>query len=94
MGTEQRRLNLHLRPRKHSNPPGALTGPVYEIPDWYKVGWREVTGIDNPVAMGEVRDKNILASFISEQVRDVILVPNKWTSKLKILISVLRAMVS
>lgn len=49
-------------------PPGAFSGPAPAIPDWYKVGWRDVSGVDEPVAAGEVRDKHIIASFISDQV--------------------------
>lgn len=48
--------------------PGALpSGTAPPIPDWYVVGWRQATGIDNPVPEGEERDKAILSQFIHEQ---------------------------
>lgn len=38
------------------------------IPDWYKVGWRQAAGIDNPpLAEGEEKDKGVLDLFLSEQ---------------------------
>ena len=50
-------------------PPGAMPpGPAPEIPDWYKVGWRDVSGIDRQkVAEGEEKDKELLSLFLSEQ---------------------------
>lgn len=48
--------------------PGALTGPASVIPDWYKTGWREVSGIDAPVPEGAEHDKAIISMFISDQV--------------------------
>ena len=48
--------------------PGALSGPAPEIPDWYKVGWRDVSGIDAPPPGGDLKDRNIIATFISDQV--------------------------
>ncbi|EPQ61056.1 tricalbin [Gloeophyllum trabeum ATCC 11539] len=49
--------------------PGALPdGVAPAIPDWYKVGWRAVGGIDEPeLTEGEEKDKNVLELFISEQ---------------------------
>jgi hypothetical protein len=49
--------------------PGALpTGPAPAIPDWFKVGWRSISGIDKPpLAEGEERDKGVLEMFLSEQ---------------------------
>ncbi|KAH9949508.1 tricalbin [Amylocystis lapponica] len=49
--------------------PGAMpAGPAPVIPDWYKVGWRAVGGIDNlPPQEGEEKDKSVLAMFLSEQ---------------------------
>ncbi|KAI0757330.1 tricalbin [Daedaleopsis nitida] len=49
--------------------PGAMpNGPAPEIPDWYKLGWRDVSGIDQPqVAEGEEKDKQLLSLFVSEQ---------------------------
>ncbi|KAF8342603.1 tricalbin [Cantharellus anzutake] len=47
--------------------PGALPdGPAYAIPDWYRVGWRAVSGIDRPVADGEERDRHIISMFIDD----------------------------
>jgi hypothetical protein len=49
--------------------PGALpAGPAPVIPDWYRVGWRAVGGIDEPnLAEGEAKDKAILDMFLKEQ---------------------------
>ncbi|KAF9568534.1 tricalbin [Agrocybe pediades] len=49
--------------------PGAMPNkPAPAIPDWYKVGWRQVSGIDKPpLPEGEERDKGILDEFLSEQ---------------------------
>lgn len=43
----------------------AAKAPV--IPDWYKIGWRAVTGIDNPLPEGVEKDKGILMEYINEQ---------------------------
>lgn len=43
-------------------------GLAPEIPDWYKVGWRDVSGIDRPALQeGEAKDKALLDLFLSEQ---------------------------
>ncbi len=49
--------------------PGAMpAGVAPAIPDWYKVGWRAVGGIDEPtLTEGEVKDKTILDMFLKEQ---------------------------
>ncbi|OBZ79219.1 Uncharacterized protein PYUK71.03c [Grifola frondosa] len=49
--------------------PGAMpSGPAPTIPDWYKVGWRSVSGIDTPIlSEGEERDKLVLSMFLKEQ---------------------------
>lgn len=49
--------------------PGAMpTDPAPAIPDWYRVGWRQVSGIDSPPPTeGEEKDRNILELFLSEQ---------------------------
>jgi hypothetical protein len=48
--------------------PGTLSDdPAPTIPDWYKVGWRAVGGLDDVATAGEARDKSILASFVDEQ---------------------------
>ncbi|KAF5375164.1 hypothetical protein D9758_000478 [Tetrapyrgos nigripes] len=47
-------------------PPGDVSSsPAPAIPDWYKIGWRQVSGIDAPE--GEEKDRNILDQFLSEQ---------------------------
>ena len=50
-------------------PPGAMpAGPAPPIPDWYKVGWRSVSGADDPtVPEGEMKDKTVLDAFLKEQ---------------------------
>lgn len=48
--------------------PGALTDSTPPIPAWYKVGWRDVTGVDAPIPTGEEHDRQIISMFISEQV--------------------------
>lgn len=50
-------------------PPGGMpTGPAPAIPDWYKVGWRQMSGIDAaPLPEGEEKDKGVLDMFLSEQ---------------------------
>jgi Ca2+-dependent lipid-binding protein len=49
--------------------PGALpTTLAPAIPDWYKVGWRQVGGIDaDPPATGEQKDRSVLDMFLGEQ---------------------------
>ncbi|PCH33337.1 tricalbin [Wolfiporia cocos MD-104 SS10] len=49
--------------------PGAMpAGDASAIPDWYKVGWRAVGGIDTPAKTeGEEKDKAVLATFLTEQ---------------------------
>lgn len=47
--------------------PGAMTnGTVPAIPDWYRVGWRAVSGFDRPLAEGEEQERNIVAMFIND----------------------------
>lgn len=50
-------------------PPGAMpAGPAPAIPDWYTIGWREMSGIDQPaLTAGEVKDKLTLDAFLKEQ---------------------------
>ncbi|CCA70918.1 related to TCB3-protein localized to membranes, bud-enriched [Serendipita indica DSM 11827] len=58
----------HSAVSETSTTPGDLPAkkaPV--IPDWYKIGWRQVSGIDEPMAEGEERDRGILFQFIDEQ---------------------------
>jgi hypothetical protein len=49
------------------SPPGAVGATSPAIPDWYKVGWRAVGGIDNPELEGDEKDHSILATFLHEQ---------------------------
>lgn len=50
-------------------PVGAMpAGVAPAIPDWYKVGWRQVGGIDaEPLAAGEARELSVLQMFLGEQ---------------------------
>ena len=49
--------------------PGALADKLQsEIPEWFKVGWRQVSGIDDPtLATPEARNKVALSLFLKEQ---------------------------
>ncbi|KAK0208431.1 C2 domain-containing protein [Desarmillaria ectypa] len=50
-------------------PPGALPAAAApSIPDWYRVGWRQVSGIDQPPPReGEEKDKAVLETFFTDQ---------------------------
>ena len=53
---------------EQDHPPGAIPArPVDAIPQWYRVGWREMSGIDRVKPEGEAKDVAILDLFISEQ---------------------------
>jgi hypothetical protein len=52
---------------KSSTPGDLPTGKAPAIPDWYKIGWRAVSGIDDPLPEGVEKDKGILFQHISEQ---------------------------
>lgn len=53
---------------EQDNPPGAIpVRPADAIPQWYRVGWREMSGIDRMKPEGEAKDLAILDLFISEQ---------------------------
>ncbi|KAG7450195.1 tricalbin [Guyanagaster necrorhizus] len=49
--------------------PGALPAAAApSIPDWYRVGWRQVSGIDQqPPREGEEKDKAVLETFFTDQ---------------------------
>lgn len=48
--------------------PGALPhGPAPAIPDWYRVGWRQVSGIDDVPPEGQEKERTVLDAFLSEQ---------------------------
>jgi hypothetical protein len=48
--------------------PGAIPEiPLPDIPDWYRIGWRAVTGIDDIHSAEEEVDKGVLAAFLKEQ---------------------------
>ncbi|KAJ7225891.1 C2 domain-containing protein [Mycena pura] len=49
------------------HPPGALAATADAIPDWYRVGWRQASGIDAVLTEGEERDKGVLDMFLGEQ---------------------------
>ena len=57
------------QPDVPGQPPGAMpAGPAPAIPDWYKVGWRAGSGVDEPVlSEGEEKDKHVLDLFLKEQ---------------------------
>jgi Ca2+-dependent lipid-binding protein len=47
--------------------PGTIpTGEAPAIPDWYRVGWRAVSGFDRPLAEGEEKDRTIIEQFVSD----------------------------
>ena len=55
-------------PPEPSAPGTYPSGPAPEIPDWYKVGWRAVAGVDVPQSQDEnARDKAVLERFLSDQ---------------------------
>ena len=57
---------LQEEPPEH--PPGAIpTRAADAIPHWYRVGWREMSGIDRMQLEGEAKDHAVLDLFISEQ---------------------------
>ncbi|TFL06303.1 C2 domain-containing protein [Pterulicium gracile] len=49
--------------------PGAMPdAPIRPIPDWYKMGWRAVGGIDDePLTEQEEKDKGVLDAYLGEQ---------------------------
>ncbi len=49
--------------------PGSMpTSPASAIPDWYRVGWRQNSSIDNAALTGvEERSRNVLEMFLNEQ---------------------------
>ena len=52
---------------QHAKTPGSIDAGPYVIPDWYKVGWCAVGGIDSPEPQGEAKDTAILSAFLHEQ---------------------------
>jgi hypothetical protein len=51
-----------------SLPGGIPQSPAPNIPDWYKTGWRAVSGIDRPpVEEEEEKQKSVLDMFLAEQ---------------------------
>ena len=50
-------------------PVGSMpAGVAPAIPDWYRVGWRQVGGIDaEPLTVGEAKDLSVLQMFLGEQ---------------------------
>lgn len=48
--------------------PGALPdGPAMPIPEWYRIGWRAVAGVDQVPLTEDDSHKEVLASFLKEQ---------------------------
>lgn len=54
------------QPNDQSIPGTIPDGPAPNIPDWYRVGWRAVSQIDQPIAEGEQRDRDIIAMFVDD----------------------------
>lgn len=52
---------------EHEVPGDMPSGAAPEIPHWYKVGWRDVSGIDLPISAGDEKHKEILGVFLNEQ---------------------------
>ncbi|KIM32474.1 hypothetical protein M408DRAFT_327029 [Serendipita vermifera MAFF 305830] len=52
---------------KNSTPGDLPAGKAPIIPDWYKIGWRAVSGIDEPLPEGVEKDRGILFQHINEQ---------------------------
>lgn len=52
---------------KNSTPGDLPAGKAPIIPDWYKIGWRAVSGIDEPLSEGTAMDRGIIFQFINEQ---------------------------
>ena len=52
---------------KSSTPGDLPAGKAPIIPDWYKIGWRAVSGIDDPLPEGVEKDRGILFQHINEQ---------------------------
>ena len=50
-------------------PPGHMpAAQAPQIPDWYQVGWRAVSKIDQgPLPEGEEKERSVLELFLSEQ---------------------------
>ena len=47
--------------------PGSMPDqPVGAIPDWYKTGWRAMSGIDDPVPTAEELDRNAVHQWLGE----------------------------
>ncbi|KXN83626.1 hypothetical protein AN958_01192 [Leucoagaricus sp. SymC.cos] len=48
--------------------PGSMpTSPAANIPDWYRVGWRQNSGVDD-IQEGAEKDRSILALYLDEQL--------------------------
>jgi hypothetical protein len=56
-------------PTETNSVPGDLpAGRAPEIPDWYRVGWRQVAEIDRPpLTEGEEKNRSVLEEWIKEQ---------------------------
>ncbi|KIJ45255.1 hypothetical protein M422DRAFT_207610 [Sphaerobolus stellatus SS14] len=52
---------------KHSTPGDLPDGPAPAIPDWYVVGWRAASGVDNGPPSEEQAIEHLLGSFLKEQ---------------------------
>lgn len=52
---------------EHEIPGDMPSGAAPELPHWYKVGWRDVSGIDLPGSAGDEKHKELLGQFLNEQ---------------------------
>ncbi|KAM5532785.1 hypothetical protein V8D89_013582 [Ganoderma adspersum] len=52
---------------EHEIPGDMPSGAAPELPHWYKVGWRDVSGIDLPGSAGDEKHKELLSQFLHEQ---------------------------
>ncbi len=59
---------LDLPVNEDAVPGGMPLRPAPGIPDWYRVGWRQVSEIDRPpLTEGEAKDRSALEEWIKEQ---------------------------
>lgn len=65
--TEQAAQDIQEEEAAAAAVPGAIPAKqAASIPDWYKVGWRQMSGIDKQPLPEEERDKGVLDLFLAE----------------------------